>query len=200
MAWRFESSPGHMLLILFYILEWLSILVLLAVLVLLFLWMWNLIKEKVPFFPVPYSTLKDIYKELHIKNDSVMYDLGCGDGRVLFYVSNFAPKAKYIGIENSQFPYMLSILRAWWERRIGREVEIRHQDFFQADLSDATHIFTYLYPNVMDDLLPKLDKELSHGTRLVSMTFKFTQKQPIKEVDLNRSKYKLARKLYIYEF
>ena len=52
----------------------------------------------------------------------------------------------------------------------------------------------------MDDLLPKLDRELRSGTRLVSVTFKFTTKQPIAEYDLNRSKYKLARKIYVYEF
>lgn len=189
-----------MLLILLYILEWISIIILLAVLVLLLLWMWGMLVAKVPFVPVPNSTLKDIYKELHMKDDSVLYDLGCGDGRVLFYVSKLVPKAKYIGIENSQFPYLLSIIRSWFDRRIGRKIIIYNKDFFEVDLSDATHIFTYLYPNVMDDLLPKLDQELAHGTRLVSMTFKFTQKQPIKEIDLDRSKYKLARKLYIYEF
>jgi hypothetical protein len=49
--------------------------------------MWNLIKERVPFFSVPNFTLKDIYKELNIKDDSVLYDLGCGDGQVFFYLN-----------------------------------------------------------------------------------------------------------------
>lgn len=189
-----------LLLILIYIFQWLSIIVLLAVLALLLLWMWGSIWAKVPFIPVPDSTLKDIYKALELKDDSVLYDLGCGDGRVLFYASRLNPKVKCIGVEYSQFPYLLAKIRAWFERRRGREVTIRNQDFFKVDVSDATHIFTYLYPNVMDDLLPKLDKELAHGTRFVSMAFKFTQKQPIKEIDLNRGTYKLARKIYVYEF
>jgi len=61
-------------------------------------------------------------------------------------------------------------------------------------------IFTYLNPNIMDDLLTKFDKELKPGTRLVSLSFKFTGKQPINEIDLKRSKYKLGRKIYVYQF
>jgi hypothetical protein len=120
---------------------------------------------------------------------------------VLFYVAKFVKDAKYIGIENVTFPLILARVRAWWhKKKNGTTIEILNQDFFHRDLSDATHIFTYLYPNVMDDLLPKLDRELKPGTRLVSVTFKFTQKQPIAEFDLKRSKYKLARKIYLYQF
>lgn len=158
-------------------------------------------KAKVPFVPVPESILKDIYKIMEVKNDSVVYHLGCGDGRILFYLSRFVPKAKYIGIENSSFPLLLARARAWWYRnRSSTQIEILNQDFFQHDLSGATHIFTYLYPNVMDDLLPKLDRELKPGAHLVSVSFKFTVKKPKAEFDLSRSKYKLARKIYVYEF
>lgn len=184
-----------------YVLQWLLILMLFVVLILLLLWMWGGIWAKVPFVPVPNSILENISKELDVKDGSVVYDLGCGDGRILFYLASKNKNTKYIGIENSQFPLILARVRSWWHKyRTGTEVEILNQDFFERDLSDATHIFTYLYPNVMDDLLPKLDKELKRGTRLVSTTFKFTQKRPIAEIDLSRSKYKLARMLYVYEF
>ena len=158
-------------------------------------------RAKVPFVPVPDSILKEIYNLLEIKDDSVVYDLGCGDGRVLFYSARLTPKARYIGIENVAFPLILARVRAWWYKKsTGTTIEILNQDFFHKDLSDATHVFTYLYPNVMDDLLQKLDRELKPGTKLVSVTFKFTQKQPVKEFDFKRSKYKLARKIYVYEF
>jgi SAM-dependent methyltransferase len=184
-----------MLTILIIILEWIAVLILFAVLILLFVWMISGLKAKVPFIPVPNSILPDVHKILEV------YDLGCGDGRILFHISKLKPKARYIGIENSVFPTLIAQLRAWWhKRRTGIDVKILHEDFFDHDLSDATHIFTYLYPNVMDDLLTKFDKELKPGTRLVSVTFKFTNKQPIGEFDLGRSKYQLARKIYVYEF
>lgn len=163
--------------------------------------MWTGFRAKVPFVPVPGIVLPDIHKALGITPGSVVYDLGCGEGRVLFYSARLIPKANYIGIENSPFPLLLARLRAWWFRRTtGTSIDIINQDFFEHDLSNATHIFTYLYPNVMDDLLPKFDRELKPGTKLVSVSFKFTQKQPKFSIDLERSKYKLARQLYVYEF
>ena len=52
----------------------------------------------------------------------------------------------------------------------------------------------------MDDLITKFDEELKPGTKLVSLSFQFTSKLSSKEVDLNRSKYKLGRKIYVYQF
>jgi len=190
-----------MITLLIIILKWIAVLVLLTVLVFLFIWMVSGLRAKVPFIPVPNSILPDIHKILGVKEGSVVYDLGCGDGRVLFYLSKLIPKAKYIGIENSLFPSMLSKFRAQWHKRqTGIEVKMIREDFFNHNLGDATHIFAYLYPNIMDDLLHKFDKELKPGTRLASVTFKFTSKQPIAEFDLRRGKYQLAQKIYVYEF
>lgn len=181
--------------------EWTAVLVLLFVLVMLFIWMISSIKAKVPFIPIPNSILPDVYKILSLKDGGVLYDLGCGDARVLFYASKHTPKGTYIGIENSLFPILISRFRNWWNKKVsGRGIKILKKDFFIHDLSDATHVFMYLYPNIMDDILPKLDKELKPGTRLVSVAFKFTSKQPIEEFDLGRSKYQLAQKIYVYEF
>ncbi|MFA6355189.1 MAG: class I SAM-dependent methyltransferase [Candidatus Paceibacterota bacterium] len=163
--------------------------------------MWSNIRAKVPFIGIPIGVLKNIEKELNLRDGSVVYDLGCGDGRVLFYLAKNNPKYKYIGIESSLFPYLLAKSLSWWFKKVNKiNVEIIKKDFFKEDLSNATHIFTYLYPNVMDDLLPKLDKELKRGTVLVSASFHFTTKREIREIDLKRGKYQLGKLLYIYEF
>lgn len=158
-------------------------------------------RSQVPFVPVPNKLLSDIHTALGVTDKSIVYDLGCGEGRVLFYLSRRVPNARYIGIENNPFPLLLIRARAWWHTRTtGTSIEIVQQDFFTHDLSNATHIFTYLYPNVMDDLLPKFDRELARGTKLVSLSFKFTQKQPLQEIDLKKTGYLRGRKLYVYEF
>jgi len=183
---------------LFYLLIFL---ILLLVLILLFLWMWSAIKAKVPFIPVPNKILKDIEEALDLKDDSVLYDLGCGDGRVLAYLYKNNPKATYIGIENSLFPYILVSILNWWRRKEYKgNIKIFKNDFFNVDLSKATHIFTYLYPNIMDDLVSKFDRELKHGTRLVSVSFHLTSKREIKVIDLKRGRYQLTQKIYVYEF
>ncbi|HAE36950.1 TPA: hypothetical protein DCX66_01550 [Candidatus Nomurabacteria bacterium] len=190
-----------MITFLFSLFTWIAFLVLLIVFFLLLLWMWSSIKAKVPFIGVPTKTLKDIEKALNLNEDSVVYDLGCGDGRVLFYLYKNNPKAKYIGIENSQFPLLVFNVRNWFFKRKNKSnISIIGKDFFDVNLSDATHIFTYLYPNVMDDLIPKLDKELKSGTRLISASFRFTGRREIEEIDLKRNNYQLAKKVYVYEF
>ncbi len=189
------------MILLFSILQWILVIIFFGIFVLLLIWMWSGIRAKVPFIPVSNNILGDIYKALEIKDGSTVYDLGCGEGRVLFYCSKLSPKAKYIGIENSLFPLLLARFRGWWHTKTtGTKIEIINQNFFERDLSDATHVFTYLYPNVMDDLITKFDRELKPGTKLVSVSFKFTQKQPKLAIDLNRGKYKLARHIYVYEF
>jgi len=165
------------------------------------MWAIGNFKNKAPFVTSSIAVLKDITKAMEVKDGSVVYDLGCGDGRVLFYLSKICPGAKYIGIENGMFPFLLAKAESYLnKKRTSNSVDILRADFFKKDLSNATHIFTYLYPDVMDDLLAKFDKELKPGTKLVSLSFKFTNKPPLFEVDLGRSKYKLGRKLYVYQF
>lgn len=190
-----------MAIFLFNLFNWLAFLILLFVLCLLLLWMWSNIRAKVPFVGIPNSVLPDIEKALLLKEGSVVYDLGCGDARVLFYLAKNNPKLKYIGIENSPFPFVIASVLSFWNKKINNiNVEIIKKDFFDVDLSNATHIFTYLYPNIMDDLLPKFDKELRGGTRIVSASFHFTGKREIALIDLKRGKYQLGKLLYIYEF
>ena len=163
--------------------------------------MWKLARARVPYVPVPSSVLRDIHNALQLTDESVAYDLGCGDGKVLFYLAKQIPRARYIGIENSPLPILLARIRAYWHARVyGSQVEIISDDFFTHDVTSATHIYMYLFPQVMDELLPILEKRLSPGTRLVSATFKFKNKQHTEEIHLDRGTYQLAKVLYIYQF
>ncbi len=187
--------------ILFFIVQIFLMIVFSMMIVLLAFWSIGNFKNRVPFVTASNAVLKDISKALEVKDNSIVYDLGCGDGRILMYLSRLYPKAKYIGVENNIFPLLLARAESFLNyKKIGNKIEIINNDFFKQDLSNATHIFTYLYPNIMDKLLPKFEKEFKPGTRLVSLSFKFASKNPIEEIDLKRSKYKLGRKLYVYQF
>jgi SAM-dependent methyltransferase len=190
-----------MLAILYTIFTLICLLILLSVLFLLVLWMWGNIKADVPFIGTPVSTLKEIEKALNLGKNSIIYDLGCGDGRVLFYLKKNNPEAKYIGIENNLFPYILAQFSNWLFKIKNREgIEIIKGNFFDTDISNATHVFAYLYPHIIDELLPKFDEELKKGSRFVSMSFHFTSRSVKQEIDLKRKGYKIAKKIYIYEF
>ena len=150
---------------------------------------------KVPFVPVSRRVLRDISKALEVKDGSVVYDLGSGDGRVLLALAKENPKAKYIGLELAFIPFYLSKLR-----RIvsGSKISVRRKDFFKEDLSSATHIFVYLLPPVLNKLLPKLEKELKSGTKVVSATFRFSRKEPIRTIQIDSKG--LVKTLYVYKF
>src|SRR3989339_1582916 len=97
-----------MVYILVYVVQIVLLIIFLAVVVLFILWSIGNFKNKVPFVAASSYVLEDIAKALEVKDDSVVYDLGCGDGRILIYLSKLNSKANYIGVENSAFPILLA--------------------------------------------------------------------------------------------
>lgn len=167
----------------------------LAMTAMLSLMIWGSIFTKVPFVSVSKKIILEIIKLLNLQSNSTLYDLGCGDGRVLIECQKQQPLAKFIGLDKDILPFW----RAKWNTK-KLPITILRKDFFKCDLSDATHIFTYLSIKFMDELLPKLQKELRPGTRLVSCDFPFSQKKPMQTLHLIRPKNSLGKTLYIYEF
>lgn len=183
------------------ILLWIGIVILAGSFIFLVFLAFGGLNSKSPFAQIPVSILEDIYKIMEIDEKSVVYHISCGDGRVLCYLSKKNPKAKYIGFENNPSLLVFSKIRSWFYRKfLKRDINIDYYDINQISLSEATHIFTYLYPNNMDAILTSIENQLKPGARLISISFKFTLRNPNKEFDLGRSKYKLARKAYLYEF
>jgi len=105
-----------------------------------------------------------------VRAGDVLYDLGCGDGRIVIAAARRGARATGIDID----PMPLYFARAN-ARRAGAGVEGRVRfvrgDFFQADLKDATVVTLYLSPEVNQRLLPKLLAELAPGSRVVSHKF-----------------------------
>jgi len=159
----------------------------------------RLVRGDAPFVPVPTAALSEIAKALEIGENSSVYDLGCGDGKVLVACSKVQPKAKYFGYEISLAIFLLAWIRSFKNRKSSK-MKIFRKNFFREDLSGATHIFTYLMPKQMKKLEEKFEKELLPGTRLVSCTFHLQNKKPDRVIDLNLSKYAIASKLYVYNY
>ena len=169
------------------------------VIIIAFFFVWHLIiTRRAPFVPIPKAVLGEIVKALELRPNSVLFDLGCGDGRVLLAAQAGQPKAKFVGIDVSWLPITL----ARWRIRLGkaRNIKLTHGSFFKQDLTPATHVFTYLFPEIMNQLLPKLKQELHPGTRLVSCDFQFNELTPQRIINLNRPHKALGQRLFVYEF
>jgi precorrin-6B methylase 2 len=152
----------------------------------------------IPFVPVRKKILNEIISALELNEQSVLYDLGCGDGRVLFTALKVNPNIVCVGIEISPFPFLLAKMKEFF--CVSKDIDISYGDFFKVDVSPASHIFLYLFPRVLDALLPKLEKELQIGSRVVSCDFYFSKRKPDKILEIKATKWQKNKRLYIYDF
>lgn len=152
----------------------------------------------VPYLSLSKKHLPNILAALELKPESVLYELGCGDGRIVIAGAVSQPSARCVGIEYALAPILMARLA---HRRAGKlqNVVIRKENFFKTDLSEATHIFCYLYPKVMADLHEKFKKELRPGTRVVACDFPIESKIPLHIVPLV-PKTILGKNLYVYTY
>jgi len=102
------------------------------------------------------------------KND-VVYELGSGDGEFLLQIAK-EYKAKGVGIEIDPLRYWQSKLRAKLHK--ASSLTFIKQNYNTIALHEATVVFVYLVPRALERLKPKLLKELSPTTRIISYRYK----------------------------
>jgi hypothetical protein len=149
-----------------------------------------------PFVPIPKGIEDEIIRNLDLKSGSVIYDLGCGDGRILALIAEKYPEVRAIGVEIAFWPFLL----AKWKTRKYKNVAIRREDIFKTDISSATHIFLYLYPQVIDRLIANIESQCRPGTTILSCDFELESIKPARTVDLTRINPNSSRgkKLIVY--
>lgn len=111
-----------------------------------------------------------------LKEGEIVYDLGCGDGRLLIE----AEKKQNIearGFEIAPIPFLLASLKKWFENA---KIKLYFSNFLKANLHDADVIFCYLGPDAMAALYQKMKKECRKGTRIISNTFRILEIKPVK--------------------
>ncbi|MDP2683796.1 MAG: class I SAM-dependent methyltransferase [bacterium] len=123
-----------------------------------------------PWLPVFKKDIKRIIEFAEVKDGDKVFDLGCGDGRVLVGLANNTKAELLIGYEISFIFFLWSRLRMLF-LSLSKKVEIRFSDFLMKDLSSADVIFCFLTPMAMKKLKPKFEKELKKGTRVISYSF-----------------------------
>jgi SAM-dependent methyltransferase len=110
--------------------------------------------------------VKAMLKLAEVKKGDVVYDLGCGDGRVVITAAkDYGATGVGIDIDAELIQRARENAR---KAGVAGKVEFRQEDLFQADISRATVVALYLQPWVNLKLRPKLLAELKPGTRIVS--------------------------------
>jgi SAM-dependent methyltransferase len=97
--------------------------------------------------------------------NDVVYDLGCGDGRIVIAAVQLGARGVCVDID----PVRIEESRAN-ARKAGVEERIRFltQDLFDTDIRDATVVTLFLWPQINLRLRPMLWRDLKPGTRVVS--------------------------------
>ena len=151
---------------------WLSVLFFLIVL------LWILVPALYGLPPVP--TNKDrVQRALKLANlrpGETLYDLGAGDGRVLFIAAREF-KANAVGIEIGPiqcFWIWLRSLGSGW----GSHIKIRWGSFYKANLTNADIVFVYATSREVIKLAPHLAAQMKQGSRLVSISADFNDWEP----------------------
>jgi uncharacterized protein (TIGR03000 family) len=124
----------------------------------------------VRFVPTPDDIVQEMIKLAKITKDDVVYDLGCGDGRIVIAAVQAGAK-RGVGIDIDPQRIAESKQNA---KRVGVEdkVEFREQDVLKIpDLSDATIVMVYMGEDLNRQLRPILQKTLKPGARVVSHRF-----------------------------
>ncbi len=142
-----------------------------------FLW------TRVPYIPTPTWVTRQMVEVAKIQGSECVYDLGCGDGRLLLETVKRHPSVTAVGFEVSPLPYLL----AWAKNTVRRRpVRLHFRSFFDADLSDADVLFVYQLPHMMRKLEEKLSRDLRPGTKVVSHGFQFPGRTPASVHDLGK--------------
>ena len=139
-------------------------------------------KPDVRFVPTPQNVVDGMLKLANVRPGDVVYDLGCGDGRVVITAAK-EYGARAVGIDIDPVRIKESQENA---RKAGVEdrVTFRNEDLFEADIKEATVVTLYLLQSLNLKLRPKLWKELKPGTRIVSHNFDMDDWTPDKELDI----------------
>lgn len=121
------------------------------------------------FVPTPDEVVEAMLKVANVGANDVVYDLGCGDGRIVITAAQ-KHGARGVGIDID--PERIQEATANAARAgVNDRVKFMQADLFSSDISEATVVTLYLLPSLNEKLMPKLMKELKPGTRVVSHAF-----------------------------
>lgn len=137
----------------------------------------------VPYVPTPQEVVDQMLTMADVHTGDVVYDLGCGDGRI---VITAAKKFGTRGVGIDLNPERIKEAKENAEKAgVSNLVTFREGDLFQADIREATVVTLYLLPSVNEKLRPKLWRDLKAGSRVVSHNYDMGDWKPEKKTEID---------------
>ena len=148
------------------------------------------------FLPTPQEVVEKMLETAGVKKTDIVYDLGCGDGRIVITAARkYGCKAKGFDINPKRIEECTDALEKE-EKETQKLVTFKRADIFKTDLAEATVVTLYLLPELNVRLVPQLNK-LKKGTRIVSHAFDMRGYKPDKEITV-KTKDDGERTIYLW--
>jgi precorrin-6B methylase 2 len=139
----------------------------------------------VPYVPTNQDVVDAMLKLAKVTKNDVVYDLGCGDGRIVITAAKkYGATGTGIDINPQRIKEAKQNAAA---AQVTDKVKFVEADLFQTDFSEASVVTLYLLPSVNLKLRPILMKQLKPGTRIVSHAFDMGDWKPEEKIEVNGS-------------
>ncbi len=124
-------------------------------------------RTKVPQIPTAARDIKVLVEKGLLSKDDVLMDLGCNNGKVLF-MSEKLVGCKGVGYELALWGCIYAWVKVFLKCS---KVKVVWGNFFDADLSQATVVYCYLYPFLMPSVGEKIKNSCRPGTIVIVRDF-----------------------------
>ncbi len=142
-----------------------------------------------PSRPTHPDRIRAALKLATLKAGETLYDLGCGDGRVLVIAAKeFGAKA--VGVEIGPVQRLVSRVRALYNG-VSDRVRVEAGNFYQSDVREADVVFIYATSTEVARLASHLQSQMKPGARVVSISADFPEWEP--------TAFDEARLIFVYE-
>jgi len=130
------------------------------------------------YVPTPQGVVEEMCKFANLTKDDVVYDIGCGDGRLVITAVKDHGAKRGVGIDIDA-DLVKKCKENAKKAKVDDKVEFTQKDALTIkDFSEATVVFLYLGQFLNEALEPTLKKTLKPGTRVISHRFKMTKAWP----------------------
>jgi len=147
------------------------------------------------YVPTPHEVVAKMLEMAKVTKDDVVYDLGCGDGRIVVAAAKkYGCKATGYDIDPKRIAEAKANVK---KNNVGKLVKIEEKDIFTLDLTGANVITLYLLPSLNVKLIPQLEK-LKPGSRIVSHDFDMQGVEPEQKVHFTSKKDSTAHTIYLW--